>query len=155
MAITRKHVAGAGIGGAVAIAAVLGYSFEGERHKVYRDAIGVPTYCIGETQKPDWNKTYTHAECMDIYEGRLTDFVEKTRECIKGPLSDNRLAAFSDLSYNIGTGGFCKSSTARLQNEGHYKEACDAMRAYNHAGGHVLAGLTRRREAERQLCLKD
>lgn len=151
----RKVAAGSGVAGAVAIAAVLAGSFEGERHKVYRDIVGVPTYCIGETKNPDWNKTYTHAECVEIFEGRLTEFALGVQKCVKTPMSDTRLAAFTSLSYNIGIGGFCKSSVVRLQNAGNYREACDAMRAWNHAGGRVVYGLTRRRDAERKLCLEN
>ena len=151
----RRAAVGSGVVGAVAIAAVLAGSFEGERHRVYRDIVGVPTYCIGETKNPNWNKVYTHEECVTIFEGRLTEFAEGVQKCVKMPLSDTRLAAFTSLSYNIGIAGFCRSSVVRLQNSGHEREACDAMRAWNHAGGKVVYGLTRRREAERKLCLED
>lgn len=151
----RRVAVGGSVAGAVAIAAVLAGSFEGERHRVYRDIVGVPTYCIGETRNPNWNHVYTHEECVRIFEGRLTEFAEGVQKCVKTPMSDTRLAAFTSLSYNIGIAGFCRSSVVRLQNSGHYREACDAMRAWNHAGGKVVYGLTRRREAERKLCLED
>lgn len=149
--ITGKHAAGAA--GAIALAAVIGYQFEGERHTVYRDIVGVATYCIGETRNPQWGHVYTHDECMKIYEGRLAEFDQGVRNCVDGEMTTGQEAAFIDLAYNIGIAGFCKSSVVRHFNAGNKTEACNAILLYDHAGGKKVRGLTRRREAERRLCL--
>ena len=48
----------------------------------------------------------------------------------------------------------CGSSAFRLIQAGHVKEGCDSLMKWNKAGGVVWRGLTRRREHERELCLK-
>ncbi len=46
-----------------------------------------------------------------------------------------------------------QSSALTLLNQGKYAEAADHLTLYNHAGGKVLAGLTRRRQAEKDMFL--
>ena len=69
------------------------------------------------------------------------------------PLHQHEYDAFLSLAYNIGPGAFAKSSALRKFNEGDKRGAADAILLWNKAGGRVLAGLTRRREAERALFL--
>lgn len=68
--------------------------------------------------------------------------------------NENEWAATLSLAYNIGPGAFAKSSVLRFFNAGDKARAADAFRLWNKAGGKVLAGLQRRREAERALFLK-
>jgi lysozyme len=57
------------------------------------------------------------------------------------------------LAYNIGPGAFARSTALRRFNEGDIQGAADAMLMWNKAGGKVLRGLQRRRDAERRLFL--
>ena len=138
-----------------ALCATLVMGFEGMRHTVYRDVVGVPTYCAGETRKPNWNHTYSTQECMTILEGRLAEFQAGVDECVHVPVPDTREAALVSLAYNIGTGAFCRSSVARDLNEGDVRQACDDFLKFDRAGGVVFPGLRRRREKERKLCLEN
>jgi lysozyme len=45
------------------------------------------------------------------------------------------------------------STLLRELNAGHYRTAADEFLKWDHAGGRVLLGLTRRRQAERALFL--
>ena len=63
------------------------------------------------------------------------------------------MAAFTSLAYNIGTTNFSKSSALRHFNAGNKMAAAEAIQLWNKAGGKVLNGLVRRREAERELFL--
>jgi lysozyme len=76
------------------------------------------------------------------------------KACLKKPITDNMHVAFLSATYNIGISGFCKSSMARLVNDGKPRQACDALLAWNKAGGKVVKGLDNRRKAERSLCLQ-
>jgi lysozyme len=145
----RKKVA------ATALCASLVVGFEGMRHTVYRDVIGVPTYCVGETKNPERGHVYSTQECMTILEGRLAEFQSGVDKCVHVPVSDPREAAMVSLAYNIGTGAFCRSSVVRALNEGNVVQACNDFLKFNRAGGVVFPGLTRRREAERKLCLEN
>lgn len=140
-------------GFAVALVAVVG-SAEGFRQNAYRDSIGVPTICYGETKGVHMGDHMTKAECDAKFVERLDVFANAVEQCVKRPMSDKTEVAFVSLAYNIGEAGFCKSSVVRLYNEGNQIAACDHMLAFNRAGGVVFPGLTKRRERERKLCLE-
>lgn len=138
--------------GWAAIAVAFTGGFEGWRQNAYRDPIGVVTICAGETRNVKMGDTHTMDECRAMLANRLVEFDAGVRACVPGVLPDPTRAAFVSLAYNIGTGGFCKSSVVRLWNAGAKSAACDAMLKFNRAGGIVFPGLTRRRQAERDLC---
>jgi len=131
---------------------------EGLRLKTYRDIAGIPTDCYGETQGAKMGQTFTKAECDAKLLRRLDEFSGKVEACIKQPMSDKTLVAFVGLSYNIGSAGFCKSTTARLYNAGSFADACRAMGAWNKAKVNgvlrPVTGLTNRRARETALCLE-
>lgn len=76
------------------------------------------------------------------------------------PITDNQLGAMVSLAYNIGVGelggapDFADSSVRRFFLAGDNPRAADAFRMWKFSDGHELAGLVRRREAERALFLK-
>lgn len=139
--------------GAMALAVTLVAGFEGLRQTAYRDVGGVPTVCFGETRNVHMGETKTKEECNAMLEGRLQDFMDAVSVSLTPPVPDPALAAFSSFSYNLGLGAWNKSSVRRLWNAGDRRGACEALLKYNRAAGIVFPGLTRRREAERRLCL--
>lgn len=138
----------------LAIALVGG--FEGLRTVAYRDVVGVPTVCFGETRGVKMGDRYSADECKAMLGDGLRDFEDGMRKCLAAPNSipDKPYVAFISLSYNIGVRAFCGSSVARLANGGDLKAACNAITAWNKAGGRVIAGLIKRRAEERKLCLE-
>jgi len=62
--------------------------------------------------------------------------------------------AYVSLAYNIGYAGFCKSTIVKRlkQRPPDYTGACEAILLWNKAGGKVMPGLVKRREAEYQQC---
>ena len=69
------------------------------------------------------------------------------------PTTQNQFDAMVSLAYNIGVGGFARSSVVREHVTMHYQDAADAFLLWNRAAGRVMAGLTRRRGEERELYL--
>ncbi|MBY5974980.1 glycoside hydrolase family protein, partial [Ferrimonas balearica] len=73
-------------------------------------------------------------------------------------LPDQTRAAFVSAAYNIGAGAFCGSSMSRRAQAGDLVGACDALLMWNKARVkgvlRPVTGLTRRRQAERALCLE-
>ncbi|KQP62246.1 lysozyme [Methylobacterium sp. Leaf112] len=129
--------------------------FEGMRTTAYRDSIGVPTVCIGETKGVRMGQRFSVAECQAMLVKRLgEDYAPAIERCVTRPMGDDFYVAALSLSYNIGTGGFCRSSIVRLYNAGDRRASCNAFLLYDKAGGRVLTGLVKRRQAERALCLK-
>ena len=131
-------------------------SWEGMRTKAYIPIPGdVPTVCFGETRGVKLGDTYTVAQCKDMFGKRLTEFATQINKCLDAPsrIPDGAYVAFLSLAYNIGEQGFCRSSVARLANQGDLRAACNRLPAFNKAGGKVVQGLVNRRAAERKLCL--
>jgi len=69
--------------------------------------------------------------------------------------SQNQFDAMVSLCYNIGPGNFNKSSVKRHHIDGHYKDAAKSFLLWNKANGKIMKGLTRRREAEKELYLTE
>lgn len=149
----NRKKAGLWIG--IAIPFVVG--FEGMRLTAYSDPVGISTACAGETRGVKLGQRYTVEQCKTMLEGRLVEFWTEAERCVPflGDMPPSRQAAVVSLSYNIGSRAFCKSSAARLLNAGQVKAGCDAFMKWTTAGGITFRGLVRRREAERELCLKD
>ena len=66
-------------------------------------------------------------------------------------LTENELGALVSFAYNCGLGNLAKSTLLRKLNQGDKPGAAREFIKWNKAGGKVLAGLTRRRKAERHL----
>lgn len=149
---SRLKKFGALMAGAVALVG----AWEGVKTVAYKDIVGVPTVCFGETRGVKMGDRYTMDECRAMLGDALVEFETNMRKCLKAPdsIPDKPYTAFLSLSYNIGTGAFCGSTVARKANEGDLKGACNAIPAWNRAGGRVVKGLVNRRAEEQKICLE-
>jgi lysozyme len=66
-------------------------------------------------------------------------------------LSENRLDALISLVYNIGIGNYTSSTLAKCILAKDWNGAANQILVWNKANGQIMAGLVRRREAERSL----
>lgn len=143
-------------GSAIAAAVIACVStFEGLRTVAYRDPIGIPTVCFGETRGVKMGDSYTVAQCKDMLGDGLKEFETGMRACMKQPdqvLSGAYVASLS-FTWNIGIGAFCKSTMVKKLNSGDVTGACNELLKWDRAAGIRLPGLTKRRVAERALCL--
>lgn len=84
----------------------------------------------------------------------LESYGRAVDEALAGkPVTANQKAAMTSLCYNIGPIAFARSTVAKAHRAGNYPAAADAFRLWDKAGGRVMKGLVRRREAERALYL--
>jgi len=133
--------------------------FEGCKLTAYRDPIGVWTIGYGTTARaglgiiPTGGMTITQAEADQLLADGLNKFADQIRPMINAGLNDNQFGACVSLAYNIGAHAFSTSSALKHINAGDYDKAANAILLWNKAGGKVLKGLVRRREAERKLFL--
>lgn len=133
--------------------------FEGFRANAYLDPVGIPTIGYGTTSAAGVGITVklgmriSEAQAEMYLSAAINKFAAQIDPLIKVPINENERAAFLSLAYNIGPGAFAKSSALRKFNEGDKQGAADAILLWNKAGGRVLAGLNRRRDAERALFL--
>jgi lysozyme len=159
---TAKTVAKVVTGGVLGATAVFVAPWEGYFGKTYIDPVGVPTVCYGET-RPELvaegrTRTFTKAECVKMLETRLPHYDVGLRRCLHREMPRSVHIAMLSATYNIGIGGFCKSTMAKKINAGDFKAACDALLAWNKGtikGQRVvIKGLDNRRHAERKVCLE-
>lgn len=124
--------------------------------KAYADIVGVWTICDGDTLGVRPGMTETEDGCKARLERQLVAHARPVLNCVPGlsdPAREHQLVASVSLAYNIGTGGFCRSTAARRFNAGDWRGGCDAFLMWNKAGGREVRGLTLRRQRERALCL--
>jgi lysozyme len=146
---------------AAALACCIAAPCEGMRQYVYKDPVGIPTYCFGETRNPVLGKRYSIDECKGLLTVRMQEAVDQVARCApSAPVSV--LAAFGSAVYNLGPTLACdptRSTAARLLSAGQWPQACEQLPRWNKAttpGGFLitLPGLTKRRLVERDECLK-
>lgn len=136
-------------------AATLAAGFEGLRQYAYYDprpGDAILTVCYGSTTDVQKGKKYSLEECKQRLADDMLEAVQAVERCHPN-LPDNVLIAFADAVYNIGPKVACKSTASKYLSQGNYEAACNELPKWNKSNGVVLPGLTRRREAERQICL--
>ena len=124
-------------------------SFEGCRLTAYLCPSGVWTIGYGHTAGVTQWQTITQAQA-DAFLGSDLQKYEKyvTETCLV--LNQNQFDALVSFTYNCGNGNLKKLINGRT-----LPEIADAMLMYNKSNGKALAGLTRRRQAERELFLTE
>ena len=75
--------------------------------------------------------------------------IKKVKVC----LTSNQKIALASLIYNIGAGGFEKSTLLKKLNNGDYKGAADEFDKWIYQNGKILKGLVNRRKKEKELFL--
>lgn len=129
--------------------------FEGLRLKAYVDSVGVLTIGYGSTRNVKRGMVITRAEAEERLRDDLSVAEKGVETALTEDVTDNQFAACVSLAFNIGVSAFKKSSIVKFINSGDILLAADRFLLYNKGGGKVIAGLTRRRKAERALFLTD
>lgn len=96
----------------------------------------------------------TEAESDARLDAEIAHFANGVEALLTRPANENQLAAMTSLAFNIGLGGFQRSTVLRAHNRGDEEAAARAFALWNKAGGKVMRGLTRRRAAEASLYLE-
>jgi lysozyme len=155
MSLKKKLGAGAA---AVVIATATPFiaKWEGLETTAYRDIVGVPTVCYGETRGVKMGDNYTKDQCMDMLKVAVGEYYTKIQTCMTNKdIPVGVQASLLELAYNVGTGAACKSTMMKLANQGKYKEACRELDKWVRADGQPIKGLQNRRaDSKINLCLK-
>jgi lysozyme len=126
---------------------------EGYRESAYLDIVGVPTIGYGTTEGVRLGDRTDPIKALERALSDMQKFEGAIKQCVRVPLYQHEYDAFLSLSYNIGSGAFCRSTLVRKLNAREYKYACDEILRWNKAGGKVVRGLVIRREKEHKQCL--
>lgn len=140
------------------LAAAFVAPWEGLYTHAYKDSVGVPTICYGVTNadRPvKMGDTASKADCEKWLAEDMPRYKAQVDKCVHVAMPPHRYAAIISFTYNVGGGALCKSSVARKLNAGDVTGGCNALLLYDRAEGQVLRGLTNRRKAEREWCLRE
>jgi lysozyme len=121
-------------------------SFEGLRLNSYQDSVGVWTIGYGHTRGVGPGQTITQLQAQAFLQQDL-GVAEAAVNSHNLTLTDNQFAALVSFTFNLGGGNLNKLLSQGLA------AVPDRILLFDHAGGKVLPGLTRRRTAERALYL--
>lgn len=127
-------------------------SWEGLVNRLYDDAAGHCTIgvghlvhlgnCDGRPEEQPFLNGLTDDECYALMRKDAQRFVDKVNREIAIPLTQNQFDALVDFAYNLGD----LLTVAPVVNA--HGDICGEIKKYTHAGGRVLQGLVRRRQAE-------
>lgn len=132
--------------------------FEGCKLTAYQDSVGVWTIGYGWTQPVDGKPiragmTIKQEAAERLLKTGLVSYESDVSRLVKVGLTQGQFDALVSFTYNLGARALSTSTLLRKLNAGDYAGAADEFLRWNKAGGKVLNGLTRRREAERALFL--
>ena len=130
--------------------------FEGWDEKPYKDSVGKWTIGIGfatwgGSPVTEMTKPITRQQGEDYLAKLLTALQAKIDNAVTAPLNENQNAALLSFCYNLGFYAFLGSAMFKMIQKMNYAGASEEFPKWCHAGGVELAGLKRRREAEKEL----
>lgn len=138
------------------IAASLCKQFEGFRSKPYLCPAGVATIGYGSTYYADGRKvtlqdtpiSQDEANALLMHELEHTYLQGVLRNCPILLTDERRCNAIVDFCYNLGIGRLQTSTLKRKINAQDWEGAKEELMKWSKAGGKVLSGLLKRRQAE-------
>lgn len=132
--------------------------FEGCKLEAYPDPAtgGEPiTIGVGHTGGIKLGMTITPKQADDFLQSDLEGFASSVNKMVTVPLTQGQFDALCSFAFNLGAGNLKNSTLLRKLNAGDVEGASMEFVKWNKAAGKVMAGLTRRREAEKELFLSN
>lgn len=126
-------------------------SFEGCELKAYQDNGGVWTIGYGHTKDVYPGMWITLQQAENFADQDLSLAESYVNAFVYAELSQNEFDALVDFVFNLGAENFRQSTMLSLLNEGDYRAAADQFARWDRCKGVILAGLLRRRLAEKAL----
>lgn len=123
---------------------------EGCRFSAYQDSVGVWTIGYGHTRGVKEGDTCTQAQADEWLKLDVLVAEQCVMQAVTVPLTQGEFDALVSFTFNLGCRALKNSTLLKMLNDSNYDGAAAEFSKWNHAGGVVLAGLTARREAERQ-----
>jgi GH24 family phage-related lysozyme (muramidase) len=128
--------------------------FEGFESEPYLCPAGKWTIGYGWTHGVTKDsKPITEAEATKLLADGLGSYEIGVLDCVDVDLQQCEFDALVSFAYNLGVHALRGSTLLKKLNEADYEGAADQFLRWDKANGKVLAGLTKRREAERELFL--
>lgn len=134
---------------------------EGFRAKPYLCPAGVPTIGYGSTIYENGTHVklsdpeITEERAVEILFDQLKKYENAVNRYVHVPINQNQFDALVDFAYNAGAGNLQRSTLLRKLNAGDYEGASHEFGRWVYGGGKKLNGLVKRREAERNLFMRN
>lgn len=138
----------------------------GDKHIIYDDNTGksvnidepLPkgaTIGYGHLIKPneDFRNGISESKATELLRADIAIAERAVRDNITVPLSQNQFDALTSLAYNIGTKNFADSTVVNYINNPNFHSSAypnleSAWKTWNKSGGHIMTGLSNRRNQE-------
>ena len=130
--------------------------FEGCKLEAYPDPAthGEPiTIGVGHTGAIKLGMTITQEQADEYLVSDVSHAANAVNQMVDENMTQGQFDALCSFAFNLGIGNLKNSTLLKKLNSGDIQGAADQFLVWNKAAGHVMAGLTRRREAERTLFL--
>lgn len=125
--------------------------FEGCKLTTYKDAVGIPTIGYGHTKRVYMGQVITQQDADDLLYEDLDEAWQDVYSLVDVLLTQGQVDALTSFVFNLGAERLKSSTLLKKLNAGQKSSAAEEFMHWVHAGQKVLAGLVRRREAEREL----
>ena len=122
--------------------------FEGCELDSYICSGGVWTIGYGHTAGVKQGDKINQDEANHLLTEDLEEFEGYVNSAVEVGLDQNQFDALVAWTFNLGPSNLKSSTMLKVLNEENYSKVPSEMRRWNKAGGKVLEGLIRRREAE-------
>ena len=122
--------------------------FEGCELKAYQDSVDVWTIGYGHTKGVEDGQEITQEEAEEMLASELDEYEGYINDLVECDLEQNQFDALVAWVYNLGPTNLRSSTMLKRLNANDLEDVPNQIKRWDKAGGKVLAGLVRRREAE-------
>lgn len=131
-------------------------SFESLSLDAYKCPAGIWTVGYGHTGEDVYEGIQiTEEDAETLLQSDLCDAEAAVNDCVSININGNQFSSLVSFVFNCGAYAFRKSTLLKKINAGDKYGAADEFLRWSKAGGRVLKGLLRRREAERALFMAE
>ena len=122
--------------------------FEGCELEAYKCAAGVWTIGYGSTKGVKQGDTISQEDADKLLLHEIKEYETYVNDMVNVDLTQNQFDALVSWVFNLGPANLAASTLLKVLNAKDYEGVPAQSKRWNKAGGKVLQGLIRRREAE-------
>ena len=122
--------------------------FEGCELQAYKCPAGVWTIGYGHTKDVKEGDRINKDEANHLLEEEMIEYESYVNDMVDVELNQNQFDSLCTFCYNLGPHNLKSSTLLKVLNDKKYHEVPAQIKRWNKAGGKVLDGLVKRREAE-------
>ena len=122
--------------------------FEGCETTAYQDSVGVWTIGFGHTKGVEEGQTCSIEDAESMLANEMDEYEGYINNMVKVDLQQHEFDALVAWVYNLGPTNLGESTMLKVLNGGQFDRVPEEMNRWTRAGGKILEGLVRRRQAE-------